>query len=167
MPTVEAGQMAPTFELNGMDGKKYSLREALARGPLLAAFFKVSCPTCQYTFPFLDRLYQQFHSAGAQSVQIWGISQDNARDSQRFAKEFSATFPILIDDEPYEISREYGLNYVPTLFLIAPDGHVEFTGDGFSKADLLAIHKSLGKHWSVKPPELFHRGENIPEFKPG
>jgi thiol-disulfide isomerase/thioredoxin len=99
MPTVAAGKTAPPFDLASMDGKGYSLRDALAQGPVLAAFFKVSCPTCQYTFPFLERLYQQFR---AQNVQLWGISQDTARDSQRFAKTYGVTFPILIDEEPYE-----------------------------------------------------------------
>ncbi len=164
MPTVAAGQIAPPFELASMDGKPYSLQEALTQGPVLAAFFKVSCPTCQYTFPFIERIYQQFRGKG---VQIWGISQDNARDSQRFAKEYGVTFPILIDDKQFATSLDYGLKYVPTLFIIAPDGHVEVTGDGFSKADLLELQKFLAKHFSVTPGELFKPSEKIPEFKPG
>jgi len=56
---------------------------------------------------------------------------------------------------------------VPTLFLIAPDSQVEISGDGFSKADLLAIQKSLARHLSVAPPALFQPGEKVPEYKPG
>jgi peroxiredoxin len=165
MPTtVTVGQVAPAFELVGADGRRYSLKEALAKGPLLAAFFKVSCPTCQFTFPFIERLYQQFRAQGAQ---VWGISQDASRDSQRFAKEFGVTFPILIDEEPYETSQEYGLAYVPTLFLIAPDGQVEISSDGFSKGDLLAIQKSFAGRFGATPAELFRPSERIPEYKPG
>lgn len=164
MPTVTVGKVAPPFELSSMDGKQYSLTKGLARGPILAAFFKVSCPTCQYTFPFIERLHQQFR---AQGVQIWGVSQDTVQDNRRFAKEYGVTFPILIDDEPYETSREYGLTYVPTLFLIAPDGHVEISGDGFSKVDLLEIQKSLARYLSAKPAELFLPSEKVPEYKPG
>ncbi len=164
MPTVAVGKTAPTFQLTSMDGKPYSLKDALERGPVLAAFFKVSCPTCQYTFPFLERLYQQFRASGAQ---VWGISQDTGRDSQRFAKTYGVTFPILIDEEPYETSQEYGLTYVPTLFLVAPDGQVEISGDGFSKADLEGIQRALAKQFSVTPPPLFLPNEKIPEYKPG
>jgi len=162
--TRSGGQTAPAFELTGIDGKQYSVRRALARGPVLAAFFKVECPTCQYAFRFLERLYQQFRTQG---VQIWGISQDDARDSQRFAKEYGVSFPVLIDDYPYQISREYGLKYVPTLFLIAPDGRAKLTSDGFAKADLLEIQKLLAKHLSVTPPALFLPSDGVPEFKPG
>jgi peroxiredoxin len=165
--TIEAGKSAPPFNLMATDGKKRSLHEALAKGPLLAAFFKISCPTCQYTFPFIERLYQQLRSAGARNIQVWGICQDNASHGLRFAKEYGVTFPILVDDEPYETSREYGLNYVPTLFLIALDGRVEITSDGFAKADLIAIQKWLAGHFSVKPPALFRPADGVPEFKPG
>ena len=164
MPTVAVGKIAPPFELASMDGKTYLLRDALAQGPVLAAFFKVSCPTCQYTFPFLERLYQQFR---AQDLQLWGISQDTARDSQRFAKTYGVTFPILIDEEPYETSQEYRLEYVPTLFLIAPDGQVQISSDGFSKVDLLEIQRRLARRFSVTPPPLYLPGEKIPEYKPG
>jgi peroxiredoxin len=162
--TVTVGQGAPAFELAEMNGGRYSLQETLSKGPLLAAFFKVSCPTCQFTFPFIERLYQQFH---AQGFRIYGISQDTARDSQRFARQFGITFPILIDEEPYEISKEYGLVYVPTLFLIKPDGRVEASSDGFSKSDLLEIQRWLAKHFNTPPAELFRTAERVPEYKPG
>jgi len=167
VPAVANGQLAPPFELTGMDARRYSLKEGLNGGPVLAAFFKVSCPTCQYTLPFLERLFQQLHAAGSERVHIWGISQDNAPDSQHFAREYGVTFPILIDEEPYKISQEYGLSFVPTFFLIAPEGHVQITSDGFSKSDLLAIHQHLARHFSVKLPALFQPNEKVPEFKPG
>ena len=164
MSTVKVRQRAPQFELASMDGKKHGLEEALARGPVLLAFFKVECPVCQYTFPFIERLYQQFRGQG---VQIWGIAQDDARDSRRFAKEYGVTFPVLIDDYPYKTSREYGLKYVPTLLLLHPDGHVKLVSEGFAKAALVEIQRLLAKHFSVTPPELFHARDGVPEFKPG
>src|SRR5574337_728466 len=99
MPSLTPGKNAPAFELTGTDGKQYSLNGALKRGPVLLTFFKVNCPTCQYTFPFLDRLHRQL---GAQGAQVWGIAQDDARDSQRFGKEYGVTFPILLDEDNYK-----------------------------------------------------------------
>ena len=54
MAALSPGTPAPDFTLRAMDGKQFSLRDALARGPVVAAFFKISCPTCQYTFPFCN-----------------------------------------------------------------------------------------------------------------
>ena len=56
MTALATGTRAPEFELKTLDGKKFTLRDELAHGPVALAFFKVSCPTCQYTFPFLERL---------------------------------------------------------------------------------------------------------------
>jgi peroxiredoxin len=167
MALLTSKKKAPPFKLTGAGGENYSLDAALARGPLLAAFFKVSCPVCQFTFPFLDRLYRQFLAAGAAGVQVWGISQDNAANTKTFAKDWGITFPLLIDEEPYETSQAYGLTHVPSLFLIAPDGHAEISGDGFSKSDLLDIRKSLAEKLAVHPAELFRPNEEVPAFKPG
>jgi peroxiredoxin len=164
MSTVAVGRPAPHFELLGTDGESYRLDEALGRAPLLAAFFKVSCPTCQYAFPFVERIYQQLRPQG---IQVWAISQDDARASARFAKEYSISFPILIDAHRYETSRAYGLKYVPTLFLINRDRQVELVSDGFVRADLLEIQKRLAKHFSATLPALFLPNERVPEFKPG
>jgi peroxiredoxin len=165
--TIAAGEQAPAFSLNSTDGQKRSLQDALARGPVLAAFFKVSCPVCQYTFPFVERLHKQLRLAGAKDVQIWGVVQDSASSGRGFAKEYGVTFPILVDEEPYHTSLDYGLNYVPTLFLIGAHGRVEMTGDGFSKADLLTLHKRLADHYGVKLPALFLPADRVPEYKPG
>jgi len=164
MSVLKVGESAPHFGLAATDGKNYSLQEGLKHGPVLAAFFKVNCPTCQYTFPFLERLYQQLRSSG---VQIWGISQDGAKDSQLFTRDYSVTFPILIDDYPYRISRQYRLEYVPSIFLIAPAGSITLESEGFAKRDLLEIQMSLAQTLSASVGALFSPKENVPEYKPG
>jgi peroxiredoxin len=164
MPLLGAGKTAPSFQLASATGDRFSLQEALTRGPVLLAFFKVSCPTCQFTFPFLQRLYTQLKEQG---VQIWGIVQGKSEDSERFASIFRVTFPILIDDSPYKVSQAYGLSHVPSLFLVKPDSQIEISGDGFCKADLVSIQQSLARSLSSTPPTLFLPMEKIPEFKPG
>ncbi|HXW15775.1 MAG TPA: TlpA disulfide reductase family protein [Terriglobia bacterium] len=164
MPALSAGMTAPQFKLATTTGGRCSLSEAIARGPVLLAFFKVSCPTCQFTLPFLERLHEQL---GAEGVQTWGIVQDKAQDGARFAATFGLTFPILIDDSPYKVSRAYGLTHVPSIFLVKPGGSIEISSEGFCKADLLAVQSTLAKMVSSTPPALFLPTERIPEYKPG
>ena len=164
MASLRVGSPAPTFDLVTTRGERRSLVEALTGGPVLLAFFKVSCPVCQFTFPFLERIH---HHLRAQGVQIWGIVQDKAEDGRRFAADYGVAFPILVDLAPYAVSRAYGLTHVPTLFLVDTEGRVEIASEGFSKADLLGIQKSLGQTLSATPPALFLPTERIPEYKPG
>jgi len=164
MPSLSPGKTAPAFQLATTNGERLSLPEALAKGPVLLAFFKVSCPTCQFTFPYLERLHGQL---GAQGAQIWGVVQDDPREGARFAATYGVKFPVLVDDKPYIVSRAYGLAHVPTLFLVKPDGKVEISSEGFAKSDLVAIQRSLAEQLSASPPALFPPTEKVPEYKPG
>jgi peroxiredoxin len=157
-------KIAIPFELVDLDGCKRSFQEGLAKGPLLLAFFKVGCPTCQFTFPFLERIYQHFKNQG---IQIWGIAQDAAPDSRKFAQTYGVNFPLLIDDKPYQVSKQYEVQFVPSLFLVRPDGVVEIASDGFAKQDLVGIHQYFASCFGVKAPPLFGADEKIPEYKPG
>src|ERR1700690_4576247 len=95
MAALATGTKAPDFGLKTLDGKGFSLRQELARGPAVLAFFKVSCPTCQYALPFLERLHKAY---GCKGISLFGVSQNNAKDTAAFNKEFGITFPTLLDD---------------------------------------------------------------------
>src|SRR5215467_6477438 len=95
MTTISAGKSAPDFSLKSLDGKNFSLADSLKKGPVVVAFFKVSCPVCQFTFPFIDRLFLRYQ---APDVSFLGVSQDNVKSSGDFAREFGVTFPIVIDE---------------------------------------------------------------------
>jgi peroxiredoxin len=155
------GSRAPAFQLSGLDGSAPTLSDILARGPALLAFFKVSCPVCQYTFPFLERIHR---GAGGEraGVQIFGVSQDQADATRDFNAEQGVTFPTLLDEagKGYPASNAFGIQSVPTIFLVEPDGSISLSGTGFSKRDLEAIGARVG----VAP---FRAGERVPEQRPG
>jgi peroxiredoxin len=165
MTHIVAGNTAPGFSLKALDNKEYSLNTLMERGPVIAAFFKISCPVCQFTFPFLERLYKRY---GSDSVTFLGISQDDARSTTRFAKEFGITFPIVIDDENgYAVSNAYGLTNVPTIFLIDTDSTVKVSSMGFDKKDLEAIAANLAERKRIAFAPLFRPDEVVPANKPG
>ena len=164
MAALSAGAKAPAFALQSTDGKKLNLADALKKGPVVAAFFKVSCPTCQFTAPFLERLHENY---GGENFTFWGISQDDAQDTREFFQELDAEFPSLIDDDGYPVSNQYGITNVPSIFLIAPDGKIQESCVGFSKIDLEKIAAAAAKATSTPLTSFFKPGEVIPDFKPG
>jgi peroxiredoxin len=164
MSKIQPGSSAPRFALADLGGKPQSLDEALKKGPVLAAFFKVSCPVCQMTLPFLERLYETYGDA---KVTFWGVSQDNARDTEDFNDEFGVKFPVLIDADGYKATRQFGLTNVPSVFLIAPDGKVRVTSIGFSKKALETMAAEIAKASGKPPQPLIRPSDNVPAFKPG
>jgi peroxiredoxin len=164
MTHLVAGNMAPEFSLNSLDQKQYELRSLLERGPVVAAFFKVSCPVCQFTFPFLERLHQRYSSGGSTFL---GISQDDTRATKSFASEYGATFPMVLDEDGYPVSNAYGLTNVPTIFLIETNGKVKVSSMGFDKKDFETIASHLAERQKIALTPLFLLDEVIPANKPG
>jgi len=165
MAALATGTKAPGFELKTMDGKRFSLNDELARGPVVLAFFKVSCPTCQYAFPFLERLHRAY---GQKGVALVGVSQNDARDTAAFVKEFGVTFPVLLDDtRSYPASNAYGLTNVPTLFWVAPDGEIEISSVGWVKADFDQINRKMAEVGKAAPAVVFKPGDDVRDFRAG
>ena len=164
MVHIASGTTAPDFSLKALDGATYSLASLRARGPVVLAFFKISCPVCQFTFPFLQRIADRF---AGKDISVLGVSQDDVRDTGDFNQEFGVRFPTVIDRDGYPVSNAYGLTNVPTVFLIAPDGKVRIECMGFDKAGLEQIAGELSQHEKVAAAPLFGQDEVVPDYKPG
>ena len=165
MAALTTGTLAPEFKLPTTEGKEFSLADALQRGPVVAAFFKVSCPICQYTFPFLERLYQAYNNRG---VTLVGISQNDRKDTLKFMQEYGVTFPVLLDDtRTYPASNAYGLTNVPTIFWISRDRQIEISSVGWSRADVEQINRQMAESTHQAPAPVFSPGEQVADFRAG
>ncbi len=161
---LAAGSQAPEIELPDANGGRVNLAKVLESGPVLAAFYKVSCPVCQFTLPFVERIHKAY---GNDKITILGISQDDASDTREFAKEYGLTFPSLIDAEDYPVSNAYGLTNVPTVFLIQQDGTIAASFTGFDKQGLEGVSASFAEHLGKPTAPVFKPGETVPDHKPG
>jgi peroxiredoxin len=166
MPALEAGVQAPEIDLQDIDNHKFFLKEARRRGPVVAAFFKVSCPVCQLAFPYLERIFKAYERSG--KFTFVGVSQDNAADTKTFNHKFGVTFPVLLDPaRKYPASTAYKLTDVPTVFLISAEGEIEFSSVNWSKADMEQLGRRLANISGMAVEQIFQPGEKVPEFKPG
>lgn len=142
------------MSLIDLEGRTRSVAELTSNGPVLLAFFKITCPVCQFTFPFLERMRQ-----GA--IRFFGVSQDDAESTREFLREYGITFEALLDDEErYLASNAFGISQVPTLVLVGPDQKIQLASAGFSKNDL----QELGRRAGVEP---FGPRDRVPDYKPG
>jgi cytochrome c biogenesis protein CcmG/thiol:disulfide interchange protein DsbE len=166
MPALESGVLAPEINLTFLDGRKFALKDALKSGPVVAAFFKVSCPVCQFAFPYLERIFKAYGSST--KFTLAGISQDSASDTKAFNREFGITFPTLLDDKgKYPASNAYGITNVPTIFLISPEGEIEASIVAWSKPDMEQLNRKLAQINGQPPAQIFATEEKVPDYKPG
>jgi peroxiredoxin len=152
---LAAGDKAPEFSLDNLEGGKQSLSGLLRQGPVLLAFFKVSCPVCQLALPFLDRI-------GKGSLQVVAISQDNESATKQFHQTYGISLTTLLDrrEDSYPASNSFGISFVPTTFLVEPDGAISSVVEGFRKADL----ESIGLRSGIV---TFQATESVPAWKAG
>lgn len=110
-------------------------------------FFRVTCPTCKLTMPYLHRL----------PMDVVGISQDDAAATEKFARDFEMQVAWELDrvEDGYPLSNQYGITNVPTMFVLDEAGKVKQRVDGFDKEAL----EDLGLE--------FLDTEMVPRFKPG
>ena len=167
MSALSPGKMAPDFTLNTTDGRQVVLRELLDQGPVVLAFFKVSCPVCQFAFPYYERLARAYRDD--KGVTVLGICQNKVSDAKAFAREYGVTFPIVLDNDAngYEVSNAYGLTNVPTMFYIASSGEIEVSSVGWSKGELDEVNARLSVRRQLAAPAIWQAGEDIPAFRPG
>jgi peroxiredoxin len=155
-PLLRPGSRAPGFRLARLEGGEATLAGIAGGGRLLVVFFKVTCPVCQLTMPFLERM----HASGR--LAICAISQHDAPDTHEFNQTFGVTIPTVLDaeDEGFGASNAYGISSVPTMFLVERDGVISRTIEGWSKADMEALGAEAGI-------ALFRAADDVPAWKAG
>jgi peroxiredoxin len=153
---LDSGTQAPAFRLSRLDGGESTLAELTARGRVLLVFYKVTCPVCQLTMPFLERL----HTSG--TLAVCGISQNDAADTREFNTYFGVSFPTLLDseDKDFPASNAFSISSVPSMFLVEPDGAISRVIEGWNKIDM----ESLG---ALAGMALFRPEDNVPAWKAG
>jgi len=165
MAALTARTQAPPFELAAMDGSRFSLQDALSRGPVLAIFFKVSCPVCQYALPYFERIYKTYSGNG---VSIVAVSQNDKRDTSQFIKSYGITLPVLLDDtKAFPVSNAYGLTNVPTAFWISEDGVIEISSVGWVRQEFEEIAQKAASANGHTPKSLFQPTEQVADFRAG
>jgi peroxiredoxin len=152
---LKAGARMPEARLQRLEGGETAVAKLVAGDPALLAFFKVSCPVCQFAMPYLSRL-------ASPDLPVYGISQNDEDQTRGFMQRFGVTFPVLLDPEEdgFTASNAFGISMVPTLFLVEPSGQISRAIEGWSKKDVQWLAERAGT-------SVFRREESVPEWKAG
>ncbi len=153
---LDPGTRVPDARFTRLEGGEATIQEIVDGGPVLLVFFKDTCPVCQFTLPYLERI----HAPGV--LPVYGVSQNDARTTRAFNTRFRLTFPTLLDPEKkgFPASNAFGISTVPTLFLVEREGVISRVTEGWSRKEM----EWLGGKAGVAP---FRQGDNVPEWKAG
>ena len=136
---VEKGEPAPGFELPGLAGGTVSLEKY--RGKVVYLDFWASwCGPCAQALPALDQLRQEFPAADFQVVAI-NVDGKSAA-AKKFLKRRPVGYPSGLDPKG-ETPAQFGVQTMPTSFLIDRNGTVQHVHKGFRKADVDELRSKI------------------------
>jgi len=84
-------------------------------------FWATWCPPCRAEMPSMETLYQRFNSQGLEILAV-NIKED-ANHVRQFIQNNKYTFPVMLDSDA-KASGLYGINAIPTSFIINRDGKI-------------------------------------------
>ena len=128
-PSLERGAAAPDFAVPDTLGNELKL--SYWRGKVVVLDFWASwCGDCRREFPAVKALYEQYgqNTPSGFPVQFVSISFDHDADAWKSAlRDQDFGWPQgsnLIRWKENPVSEAYGLHWIPTIYVIDPEGNV-------------------------------------------
>ena len=155
---VKRDGLFPRMTLRDLEGTRRPVEEAWAAGEALVLIGKRDCKTTRQTLPFVDRIHRR--RAAGHGVVV--VLQDDADTARALAADLGQETPNRLDEDPYPLVAELGLEVVPTVFLVGRDGTILKVTEAFHRKDLEEYAGRLGV-----PGPLFTPEDKAPAMKPG
>ncbi len=133
VPLIKEGDPAPTFMLPTLDDKRVSLRDYCGvirnqwknnkRYIVIVSFMASYCVPCRHEIPLLEA----YAKTAEEDVKVIFISVDTigAEQLAPFVQKMNITQTLLVDRYG-GIMKKYGVQKLPSLFIIDKDGYLRF-----------------------------------------
>lgn len=141
-PTLPLGAAAPDFDLPGVDGRQYALRDFADARVLVVVFTCNHCPTAQYYEDRLKQIVTDYRPRGVALVAIspndpksvrldelgWTDLSDSFEEMKLRAAHRQFNFPYLYDGDTEAASRAYGPVATPHVFVFDAARKLRYAG---------------------------------------
>lgn len=122
---LEIGDKAPNFTLSANNGETVTLSEYIG-DVVVVNFWATWCPPCRGEMPEFDEMNKVFTKEG--DVHIIAVNMtDGRRDSKKKVDNFIAKYNYslkVLYDEKSSVAQAYGVQYLPTTYVIGKDGKI-------------------------------------------
>lgn len=137
---ISVGDKAPAFKLPQLTQKgQRSLADY--RGKVVYLDFWASwCGPCRKSLPLLNNLRKELKGKPFEVVAI--NLDEEVKDARGFLKEFPVSYPTLHDVKG-KTPSQYGLQGMPTSYLIDKKGRIQAVHTGFKPSDMKKIRAEV------------------------
>jgi peroxiredoxin len=157
---LDPGSPFPAIDLRDESGRM----NTPSGGETLYSFFKTTCPTSAFAWPYLQRIWK---SGRGGSFFVLAVSQDDPETTARFYEELGLEIPTVYDPEPWRASDALGLTTIPAFLLVDSKGVLRDYAIGFQKHKMEEFAARAARLGGGKAAALFSPEEQVPAIKPG
>jgi peroxiredoxin len=118
---TQAGNLAPSFQLNDLEGKTVSLGDLRGK-PVILNFWATWCRPCVDEMPYLQQVREEWSAKGVMLLAI-NIDASSSEVSQ-FLQTHKLSLSVLLGYKA-DVAGRYNIRYIPTTFFIDKDGIIQ------------------------------------------
>jgi|WetSurMetagenome_2_1015567.scaffolds.fasta_scaffold267597_1 cytochrome c biogenesis protein CcmG, thiol:disulfide interchange protein DsbE len=133
------GDAVPSVEWSSPDGARLALA-SLKGDVVLVDFWASWCGPCAASFPALEELFQSYRGRGFEVVAV-GLDEKR-RDADRFLSDKPHAMTVVFDPEGAS-AKAFGVQAMPSSYLIGRDGRVRFVHTGFTPATAASYRREI------------------------
>jgi alpha/beta superfamily hydrolase/peroxiredoxin len=178
---LKAGTQAPDFRMKTLEGKTFRFAKQTKGKYVLLDFWASWCPDCRKDMPNVQRMYEKFCPQG---VEFIGVSMDTDRDKWKDAVEkYDIRYTQvseLVKFHDTQIASLYGVKWIPSMYLIDPQGKVVLAtvmadkmertltelfapkGKTFGTQESVSIDGAKGRLAAIIQKPVLQQGEQCP-----
>lgn len=129
----------PNLLLRSLQGQTITLPARPWRATLVD-FWASWCTPCRLSFPWMNRLHEQWAGKG---LRIVAVNLDRRKDDAlRFLAAHPPQFEIVMDPAA-ESANALQIQAMPTSLLLAADGSIRWMHRGFRESDIPALERNI------------------------
>ena len=137
---LEPGDKAPPFVNLDLSKHHVLSKQYLGKGWVILDFFATDCEGCKKEMPIVEQLYRDFSDQGLQVI-VFATDPEGAEVVGPFFEDTPTPLTVLLDH--YQVTvKKYGVEEIPSLFLIDPDGSIVYKEVGY-REDLYEVISSI------------------------
>ncbi|HPG24760.1 MAG: TlpA family protein disulfide reductase [Spirochaetaceae bacterium] len=129
---LEAGDRAPAFAMPALDGKGMVELSAYRGKVVYLDFWASWCAPCLTAIPEVEKLRAEFPADAFQVVAV-NLDQQTTK-AQRFLSKTPIGYPSASDPKG-RLPEQFGLDTMPTSYLIDREGVIRYVHRGFKRGD--------------------------------
>ena len=120
---VEQGDRAPSWRGADFDGRAVEFPAIVGGKPTVMVFWATWCAYCKAFMPYLERIQNDY---GSDRINVLTINakEDGSGDPAAYIAALGMQQIAVADGDA--IAAAYGVEYIPGLMVIAPDGTVAY-----------------------------------------